>query len=116
MTHYLIMDLRFVCTGPDDTDEAFDAFTDRVVDELLKLEAFKDTGIVGPDITASLASRSMSILMGIEASTRKDARSLYLANVRCALHAAECNTADWPNYEPASDTLPPVRTADFAEA
>lgn len=116
MTHYLIMDLRFVCTGPDDSDEAFDAFTDRIMDELVKLEAFEDTGIVDPDLTASLTNRTVSILMGIEASTPKDAVKLYLANVRCALHAAECNTAGWPNYEPADDALPPVRAADYADA
>ncbi|MFD9950793.1 hypothetical protein ACFWYW_58525 [Nonomuraea sp. NPDC059023] len=116
MIYYLVMDLDFVCTQPDDSEEDFDAFTDRVMDELLKLESLKDSGIVGPDSTAGLSERTMSILMGVDASTRQDATRLFLANVRCALHAAECSTADWPNYEPAADELPPVRTADFAEA
>lgn len=115
MTHYLTMDLSFVCTGPDDSDEAFDAFSDRVMDELVKLELV-DTGIVDPDITASLANRTMSILLGIEASSPVDAGRLFLANVRCALHAAECNTADWPNYEPVDEDFPPVRKAEFSDA
>ena len=116
MTHYLVMDMRFVCTGPDDSDEAFDAFTDRIMDELVKLEAFQDTGIIDPDLTASLVERRASVLLGIEASTRQDATRLFLANVRCALHAAECNTADWPHYEPAEGGFDPVRQADFADA
>jgi hypothetical protein len=114
-THYLAIDLRFVCTTPDDSDEAFDGFSDRVLDELVKLEMV-DTGIVGPDITASLTDRSMSILLGITATTLEDARRLFMANVRCALHAAECGTADWPSYEPADDDFPPIRKADFADA
>lgn len=115
MTHYLAIDLHFVCTHPDDSDEAFDAFSDRVLDELIKLQAVDD-GIIDPDITASLVQRTMSIGLGIEAATAKDAGRLFLANVRCALHAAECNTADWPNYEPADEDFPPVRQTDFADA
>lgn len=115
LTHHLAIDLRFVCTTPDDSDEAFDEFSDRVMDELVKLETV-DTGIVDPTITASLAGRTMSILMGITATTPEDARRLFLANARCALHAAECNTADWPNYEPAEGDFPPIRKADLADA
>ncbi|MBG0828572.1 hypothetical protein HS041_12410 [Planomonospora sp. ID67723] len=117
MTHYLIMDLGFVCKGPGDTDDAFDAFSDRVLDELIKLQMSGDVGIVGdPDITASLTERTMSILLGIEASTLQDADRLFMANVRCALHAAGCHTAGWPNYEPAENDFPPARKAEFAEA
>lgn len=116
MTHYLVMDLDFVCTGPDDSDEAFDAFTDRVMDELVELAELDDSGVSDPDLTASLANRTASILMGVEASTRDDAVRLFLANVRCVLHAAECNTADWPNYAPAEHELPPVRQVDTADA
>ncbi|MFI0422856.1 hypothetical protein [Spongiactinospora sp. 9N601] len=115
MTHYLRLDAVFVCTDKADSDEAFDDFTDRVFDELLKLQAI-DTGIVEPDVTANLAERKMSILLGIEASTSRDAIRLFLANVRCALHAAECGTEGWPRYEPADDPLPPVRHVDFAGA
>ena len=115
MTHYLIIDMNFVCTGPDDSDEAFDAFSDRVMDELIKLQTV-DPGITDPDITASLTERTMSILLGVDAASPNDAVRLFLANVRCALHAAECNTADWPNYEPVDEDFPPVRKADFADA
>lgn len=115
MRHYLAIDLRFVCTDPDDSDDAFDAFSDRVLDELVKLQAVDD-GIIDPDITGSLTNRTMSIMLGIDASTATDARRLFLANVRCALHAADCNTAGWPNYEPAEEPFPPVRDADLADA
>ncbi|MGW4663160.1 hypothetical protein [Streptosporangium sandarakinum] len=116
MTHYMTIDMRFVCTGPEDTDDAFDAFSDQVLDELIKLQMV-DVGIVGdPDVTASLTDRTMCILLGIDASTPTDAARLFLANIRCALHAAGCRTPDWVNYEPAEDDLPPVKKAEFADA
>ncbi|HEX6470978.1 MAG TPA: hypothetical protein VF069_17900 [Streptosporangiaceae bacterium] len=113
--HYLQVDLGFVCSGADDTDDAFDAFTDRVMDALCELgEA--DSGIVDPDIVARLADRSMSIVMGVEADSFRDALRLFSANVRTALHAAECHTPGWPSFKPATDSLPQAHRADFADA
>ena len=114
MLHYLRMDAGFVCSDPDDSDDAFDAFTDRVLDELLNLQAL-DVGVVEPDITASLTARRIHFLMGIEASTQQDAIRLFLANVQCALHAAECNTEGFPRYEPAVDTRPAMRRVEPAD-
>lgn len=115
MTVYgLQVDLGFVCGGADDTDEAFDAFTDRVMDALCDL-AEADTGVVDPDISARLADRSLSILIGIEADSFKDALRLFSANVRTALHAAECHTPDWPTFRPVTEKLPPAHKVDFAD-
>jgi len=115
MTHTLIVDLSFVAASEaQDTDEAFEAFADRVYTALLDLEKV-DSGICDPDITASLVERKMSIMMGVEASTHADAVRLFMANVRTALHAAECNTANWPHYKTVTDDIPPIRRADFVD-
>jgi hypothetical protein len=116
MTVYdLQVDLGFVCSGADDTDAAYDAFTDRVMDALCDL-AEADSGIVDPDISARLADRSLSIQIGIEADSFKDALRLFSANVRTALHAAECHTPGWPAFRPAADKLPQARKVNFADA
>lgn len=115
MTHYLRMDAAFICNDPEDSDDAFDAFTDRVFDELLKLQSL-DVGIVEPDLTASLAERRIHFLMGIEAETQADAIKLFLANVQCALHAADCDTGGFPRYEPKNEARPSIRRVQLAEA
>ncbi|URN01243.1 hypothetical protein LUW76_46970 [Actinomadura madurae] len=112
---YLAVDLRFVCEDPaEDTDENFDAFTDAVMDALTELEDV-DSGIVDPDITARITERTLSVLMGIDADTERDAVRLFSANVRTALHAAECTTADWPVFKQAN-TAPKVAPVDFSRA
>lgn len=114
-THYLMADLSFACTEPDqDTDDAFDAFTDAVADELYNL-ADVDDGIIDPDLTVCVTERTASILMGIEASSDLDAVRLFSANLRAALHAAGCRTADWPVFKPTTQT-PPVREAEYTDA
>ncbi|QYC44310.1 hypothetical protein Nocox_33715 [Nonomuraea coxensis DSM 45129] len=115
MIHYLRMDAKFSSDDPADSEDAFDVFTDRVFDELLNLQAL-DVGIVEPDLTVNLAARRISFLMGIEASTQDDAIKLFLANVRCALHAAECNTGGFPRYEPTLDAKPSIRRVEAADA
>lgn len=117
-THYLVMDLTFRYTGNagTDTDEEFDAFTDRTLEALGELERI-DPGLTDPDITAALARRQMSISMGIEADTQADAVRIFSANVRTALHMIGCYTGGWPVFRPADgDTLPPVRRVDLAGA
>jgi len=115
MTHYLVADLTFVCTDPSqNTDEGFDAFTDAVLDALYDL-AEVDDGIIDPDATVVITDRRMCVVMGIVADTLDDARRLFSANLRTALHAAGCVTRDWPVYEPTVKA-PEVREADFATA
>jgi hypothetical protein len=116
-THYLVMDLGFSHTGKagTDTDDEFDAFTDRTLDALTELERV-DSGLTDPDITAAIASRQMSISMRVEADTRPDAVRIFSANVRTALHMVGCHTSGWPVFKPEGDGLPPVRQVDLAEA
>ena len=95
MTFYFAMDLEFATDSPD-TVADFDEFTTRVQDALCGLEE-ADEGIVDPDISASLAQRRLSVLMGVQADSRNDARRLFAANVRAALHAAGCGTQGWPD-------------------
>lgn len=113
--HDLQVDLGFVCSGANDTDDEFDEFTDRVMDALCDL-AQADSGIIDPDISARLAERSVSILMGIEADSFKDALRLFSANVRTALHTAECATPGWPSFKPATGRLPQAHKVGFADA
>jgi formaldehyde-activating enzyme involved in methanogenesis len=113
---YFRVDLRFVCSIPaEDTDENFDAFSDVVMNALCDLEAV-DAGIIDPDITASISDRTISIVMGIEADSERDADRLFSFNVRAALHAAKCNTAHWPLFKPVSDELPEASKVNFSTA
>ncbi|OLT36753.1 hypothetical protein BJF79_30755 [Actinomadura sp. CNU-125] len=115
MTHYFAADLTFICADPaHDTDDGFDAFTDAVTDELLNLTEF-DPGIIDPDTTVRITDRWMSVFMGVEATSQQDAQRLFSANLRTALHAAGCITADWPLFKP-TDSDPEVRKAEFAGA
>ncbi len=116
-THYLVMDLEFRCTGKagTDTDENFDAFTDRVLEALADLERV-DRGLADPDITAVIADREMSVSMRVEADTFADARRIFSANVRTALHVAGCRTAGWRVLEYQGEALPPARKLDLADA
>lgn len=107
--HYLVMDITFL-SPPGETDGTFDEFTTRVLDELCKLED-ADAGIIDPDITASLTNRELSVYMGVEADSRRDALRLFSANVRAALHAAGCGTAGWP---PPPADLPAPREPEYA--
>ncbi len=116
-THYLVMDIEFQYTGDagTDTDEDFDAFTDGVLEALSDLERV-DAGLADPDITATIADREMSISMRVEADTFADARRIFSANVRTALHAAGCRTAGWHVLERQGEALPPARKLDLADA
>jgi hypothetical protein len=116
-THYLVMDMGFRCTGKSgtDTDENFDAFTERVLEALAGLERV-DPGLVDPDITATITDREMSVSMGVEADTFADALRIFSANVRTALHVAGCRTAGWRVLEHQGEALPPARKLNLADA
>lgn len=110
---YLTADLEFACTDPArDTDSNFEAFLDAIMEALADLEDV-DAGIKGADITATISRRRAAIDMGIEADSLNDAIRLYLANTRTVLHAAGCQTANWPVYKPLSQS-PTVREVDRA--
>ncbi len=109
-THYMIMDMLFVCVPPGNSADHFDDFTDRFMDALCDL-AEVDTDIADPDITASLTDLTVSVYMGVKADTQRDAERLFTSNVRTALHAAGCYTPNWP-FQPASKRLPTPREVD----
>lgn len=98
-----------------DTDEVFDAFTDRVLDALADLERV-DPGLTDPDIVAAIATLEMALSMRVEADTLPDAFRIFSANVRTALHVAGCQTAGWPVFKPEGEGLPPARKVDLADA
>lgn len=108
--HHLVADLSFEARNGSVGDDEFDAFVGRVMDELDKLQEC-DSGIVDPDIVGSIAQRTMSVTMGVEAASAEDASRLFVANVRVALHAAECETREWPYFAPV-ETVPEVRHLD----
>ncbi|GAA1785042.1 hypothetical protein [Streptomonospora arabica] len=103
MKYHIAMDLSFTATsGPEasDTPESFDAFVDRVVDELFDLEAVIGN-VHDPGVAGRLTDRSMSITMVIEARTQEDGAQFFLNTVRTALHAAGAGTGNRPAFEPA---------------
>lgn len=110
----MTMDMKFECVPPDSSTDDFDDFTTRVMDALCDLEEV-DTGISDPDITASLTNLALSVYMRVEADSERDAMRLFTANVRTALHAAGCWTANWPMFRPP-DELPTPRQVDLAGA
>ena len=111
-THHLAVDLSFESRNGATTDSDFDAFADRFIDELDILQEC-DPGIIDPDVVGSLAQRTLSVTMGVRADSLEDATRLFSANVRAALHAAECGTPTWPHFVPTTQT-PEVRPVDAA--
>ncbi|WP_028647446.1 hypothetical protein [Nocardiopsis sp. CNT312] len=113
--HHLVADLEFDARNApesDDAFDAFDAFVDRLIDELDNLQEC-DPGIVDPDVAGSLAKRTVSVTMGVDAGSLEDAMRLFSANVRAALHAAECDTSTWPRFVP-TEKSPNVTHLDSA--
>lgn len=102
--HYLGMKLTFV-GPPGSTDDEFDDFTDRLMDRLDELDC------VDPDLTGSLVERTAVITMGVEADDEQDAMWRFLGVLRTALHAAECNTAEWPKFVVLEQTTQDVDLA-----
>ncbi|WP_067606986.1 hypothetical protein [Nocardiopsis listeri] len=112
ITHHLAVDLAFESRNGVTTDDDFDTFTDRFIDELDNLQEC-DPGIIDPDVVGSLTQRSLSVTMGVRAHSLEDAIRLFSVNVRAALHAAECGTPTWPHFVPTTQS-PEVRPVDAA--
>lgn len=99
--HYVHSEIVFASDRPDSGDD-FDAFLDEVLDHLYDL-ADKDGGLVDPTMTGSMATKRVNIMMGVEADSSQDAARIFSANVRSALHAAECATPGWPTFKPTQE-------------
>jgi hypothetical protein len=112
--HYLVMDVEFIYAGKPggESDEVFDAFTDRVLDALHDLEKV-DSGLSDPDVTAVISRLEMAITMRVAADTLPDALRIFSANVRTVLHVAGCGTPGWPVFRPEGESLPPARKVDL---
>lgn len=83
---YFSIEVNFITANP--SADAFEAFLDRVMDELDKLN-------VEVDVTASLAAYEASFLMATPDLSDESLIGI-LTSLRTALHAANCGTAGWP--------------------
>jgi hypothetical protein len=83
---YFSVEVNFIAANP--SADAFEAFLDRVVDELESLG-------VEVDVTAALASYEASFLMATPDLSDESLIGI-LTGLRAALHAADCGTAGWP--------------------
>ncbi|GAA4954118.1 hypothetical protein GCM10023224_44240 [Streptomonospora halophila] len=103
MKYHIAMALSFTAAGglaASGTPESFDAFVDRVADELFDLEAAMGN-VHDPGVAGRLTDRRMSITLVIEARTPEDGAPFFLTTVRTALHAAGAGTGNRPAFEPA---------------
>ena len=78
--------------GPGDPDD-LDQLLDRVMEELEKLHNVED-----PDLTASLATGKVSIMVTVEGSDTLDAAVAAMAAIRTAFHATGVATPEWPTF------------------
>lgn len=74
--------------SPTSSDESFDEFLDRVLDE------FEKIGIVA-DYLANLKTTSAAWTISVEAEDNLQGITNATTALRTALHAANCNTPDW---------------------
>lgn len=88
---HLAVQITFVVSGPS-TDEQFEAFLDEVVSQLDNIGREVNLG-------ARLRDRVADFATSMPASDFPSAASVFLADLRTALHAAGCNTPDWPRFE-----------------
>ena len=82
-----IIAIEQVYRRPARSDEEFDAFLDRVLDEFYKID-------VEADYLADMEDLRVEWTITVDAEGL-DALIAATSNLRTALHAAECATADW---------------------
>ncbi len=93
---YLDLSIGFEADG---TDEAYEDFLDRVLEELDKL------GEMG-DYTASLTDRTATFHLRLEDAQWATVEKKQVA-LRTALHAADAHTGLWPESPGKPDEWPP---------
>jgi hypothetical protein len=84
------MMVNFRAEGPAD-EEAFNRFLDALQDELLKLDS-----VIDPTLSASVANRTISIMLTVDAESPEDLVAAAMSAIRTAFHAAGAATRDWP--------------------
>lgn len=94
---HLAVEMTFVST-PHGTDEQFEAFLDEVIARLDE---------IGRDVSlaARLTDRVADFAISVEANAFALAASGFLVDLRTALHATGCVTADWPKFMPTEHVV-----------
>ncbi|MGC5331936.1 hypothetical protein [Micromonospora sp. DT62] len=87
------------------TDEQFEAFLDEVVDQLAAI------GRGDVDLAARLTDRYAEFETTVEAADFNTACAGFIMDLRTALHAAGCNTADWPRFAPSQQHVRELQDA-----
>ena len=91
-------------SNPHGTDEQFEAFLDAVQEHL---EA------IGREVqlSASLVKRTTEVATSVTGPDFNMATASLLMDLRTALHAAGCNTANWPTFKATSQTVRTLQDA-----
>jgi len=94
----LTMAVRFnVADDGPDAHGDLESFFDRVMEELLRLDAVEDS-----TISASLAKKTVTIMVTIDAPSPEGAVAIGMSAIRAAFHAAGAATPDWPLFDELS--------------
>jgi hypothetical protein len=95
----LTMTARFDVSadGPASTSEDLESFLDQVLEELLRLEGVEDS-----TMSASLANRTVTIMVTVDTSLPELATFAGMSAIRAAFHAAGASTPDWPLFHDLS--------------
>lgn len=94
----LTMAVRFnVAEGGSATPVDLEGFFDRVLEELLRLDAVEDS-----TISASLAKKTVTIMVTIDAPSPEGAAAIGMSAIRAAFHAAGAATPEWPLFDELS--------------
>jgi hypothetical protein len=100
---HLAIEMMFISDQPA-TDDQFEAFLDEVVNQLENL---------GCDVSlaARLSDRVADFAATITARDFSSAATTFLSDVRTALHAAGCNTADRPRFQAGEHVIRELQDA-----
>ncbi|GAA2604538.1 hypothetical protein [Paractinoplanes durhamensis] len=93
----LAVEMTFGST-PHGTDDQFEEFLDAVQEHLES---------IGREVqlSAALAERTTEFATSANGTDVNMAMAYLLMDLRTALHAAGCNTASWPTFEPTSQVV-----------
>jgi hypothetical protein len=91
-TQYIAVGIQAYGLSPgDEGDDRFEALLDGLVDELGKI------GYPDADYVASLAKREAEIFLAVGELKFPEAIQRVTIDLRTALHAADCEPAEWPD-------------------
>jgi hypothetical protein len=88
---HLAVEMMFISDQPA-TDDQFEAFLDEVVNQLENIGC-------EVSLAARLSDRVADFAATITASDFSSAATTFIGDLRTALHAAGCNTANWPRFQ-----------------